>query len=104
MDRNAFKMNLSHGCKEEHKKRHDEIWPELKLFLKEFGISDYSIFIDNETNSSFAVQKQYEGNPSQDSSNNPIVKRWWSTMTDVIETNEDFLPVVPPLKEVFHLD
>ncbi|MGC9354630.1 MAG: L-rhamnose mutarotase, partial [Mariniphaga sp.] len=30
MQRIAFKMYLNEGQKEEYKKRHDQIWPELK--------------------------------------------------------------------------
>ena len=44
MQRVAFKMKLSKGKEAEYKKRHDEIWPELKSLLKVTGIEDYSIF------------------------------------------------------------
>ncbi|HVF96868.1 MAG TPA: L-rhamnose mutarotase, partial [Flavisolibacter sp.] len=44
----AFKMKLFPGFEAEYKKRHDEIWPELTALLKEAGISDYSIFLDEE--------------------------------------------------------
>jgi L-rhamnose mutarotase len=57
MERIAFKMYLNEGQKEEYKKRHAEIWPELKQLLKEAGISEYSIFFDDETNTLFAFQK-----------------------------------------------
>ena len=33
------------------------IWPELKTLLKETGIEDYSIFLDEETNILFGVLK-----------------------------------------------
>ena len=36
--------------KAEYKRRHDEIWPELVALLKEAGVSDYSIHLDEETN------------------------------------------------------
>ena len=47
MQRVAFKMKLLKGCEDEYKKRHDEIWSELKALLKQTGIIDYSIFLDN---------------------------------------------------------
>ena len=53
----AFKMKLFKGYEEEYKKRHDELWPELEALLKETGISDYSIFLDEETNSLFGYLK-----------------------------------------------
>ncbi len=34
----AFKMQLFANKKEEYKKRHDEIWPELVELLKQTGI------------------------------------------------------------------
>ena len=104
MDRIAFKMKLKPGYEEEYKKRHDEIWPELAELLTQSGISDYSIFLDQETNTLFAVQKQSEGNSSQDLGKDPIVQKWWKHMADIMETNPDNSPITIPLKEVFHLD
>jgi hypothetical protein len=43
MKRFAFKMKLKPGFAEEYKKRHDEIWPELKELIKvrEFQIMPF---------------------------------------------------------------
>lgn len=103
MERIAFKMKLKAGCEEEYKKRHDAIWPELQQLLKNSGISDYSIFLDYETNILFAVQKQAGDASSQHLGRNPIVQKWWAYMADIMETNEDKSPVSVPLKEVFYL-
>jgi L-rhamnose mutarotase len=100
----AFKMKLKPGFEEEYKKRHGAIWPELSKLLKERGISDYSIFLDNETNILFAVQKVSGDRGSQDLGKNPIVKKWWAYMADIMDTNADFSPVTTPLQQVFHLD
>lgn len=100
----AFKMKLNPGQTAEYKKRHDEIWPELKNLLKENGISDYSIFLDEETNILFAVQKQDGTGSSQDLGSTEIVKKWWAYMADVMETNADNSPVSVSLTEVFHMD
>ena len=99
----AFKMKLNPGQVEEYKKRHDEIWPELQKLLKENGISDYSIFLDEETNILFAVQKQ-DGRSSQDLGATDIVKKWWAYMADIMDTNPDNSPISIPLKEVFRMD
>ena len=66
MQRHAFKMKLKPGVVAEYKKRHDEIWPELAAELKAAGISDYSIFLDEETLTLFAVQKLSDGNTAAD--------------------------------------
>ena len=75
MQRVAFKMKLNKGQKEAYVKRHNEIWPELKVLLKENGVSEYSIFLDEETSTLFAFQKVSEAGGSQDLANNPIVKK-----------------------------
>ncbi len=54
MERHAFKMKLKKGFEAEYKKRHDELWPELEKVLKEAGIHEYSIFLDEETDTLFA--------------------------------------------------
>jgi L-rhamnose mutarotase len=104
MKRFAFKMKLKPGFKAEYKKRHDAIWPELSKLIRSTGVTDYSIFLDEETNILFAVQKQEGGQSSQDLGQNPIVQRWWAYMADIMETNPDNSPVSIPLDEVFHMD
>ena len=102
--RNAFKMKLKSGFEAEYKKRHDEIWPELEVLLSESGVHDYSIFLDEETLTLFAFQKLDKDFDENYLPNHPIVKKWWSYMADIMETNPDNSPVAIPLKEVFHLD
>lgn len=105
MTKIAFKMKLMPGCKEEYRKRHEAIWPELTALLKKNGISDYTIFLDDETNTLFAVQQQQmSGQSSQELGNDPLVQRWWAYMADIMETNADNSPVSTPLTPVFHLD
>ena len=103
MNRMAFKMHLNEGQKEEYKKRHDEIWPELKKLLKEAGVSEYSIFLDEETNTLFAFQKVSDSGGSQDLGQTKIVQKWWDFMADIMKVNEDNSPVSKELKEVFYL-
>jgi L-rhamnose mutarotase len=102
--RYAFKMFLKPGFKEEYKRRHDAIWPELKALIKSSGVFDYSIFLDEETNTLFAVQKQEGDQSSQDLGNNPVMQKWWAYMSDIMETNADNSPVSIPLEEVFYLE
>lgn len=104
MTRIAFKMKLKPGCEAEYKKRHDEIWPELSVLIRESGVSDYSIFLDHETNILFAVQKQSGNQSSQDLGTNPVVRKWWDYMSDIMEANPDHSPVTIPLTEVFYLE
>ena len=49
----AFRMNLFDGFAEEYEKRHDEIFPELAQALKDAGVSNYSIWLDPQSNHLF---------------------------------------------------
>ena len=104
MKRYAFKMKLKPGYKEEYKKRHDQIWPELKQLLADSGIRDYSIFFDEESHTLFATQKVEGDQGSQDLGKTEIVQKWWAYMADIMETNSDNSPVSIPLEEVFYLE
>ena len=100
----GFKMKMLPGFREEYKKRHKEIWPELVKLLKEEGIGNYSIFLDEETNTLFAYQEQSGTSSSQDLGNTEIVKKWWKYMSEVMVTNPDNSPVTIPLEQVFYME
>lgn len=103
MQRLAFKMKLFKGQETEYKKRHDEIWPELVQLLKETGISDYSIFLEEETGFLFGVLKVEDPVNMQTLPAQAIMKKWWAYMGDIMESNPDNSPVSVPLNEVFYL-
>lgn len=103
MERVAFKMKLFKGFEEEYKKRHDVLWPELETLLKETGVEDYSIFLDEETNILFGVLKIEKKIKLDELPNHPVMKKWWAYMKDIMESNPDSSPVSIPLKEVFYL-
>ena len=103
MARVAFKMQLFAGQKEEYKKRHDEIWPELVTLLKETGISEYSIFLDGTTNSLFGVLKAEDPSLLNNLPAHAVMQKWWKHMGDIMESNPDNSPVSIPLEEVFYL-
>lgn len=100
----AFKMKVSPGAIEAYKKRHEKLWPELHKLLKDAGISEYSIFYDEETQILFAFQKQEGNKGSQDLGKTEIVKLWWKYMADIMETNPDNSPVSSNLEEVFFME
>lgn len=104
MKRLAFKMYLNEGQKEEYKKRHADIWPELKELLAEAGVSEYSIFLDEETNTLFAFQKVNGDGGSQDLGKTEIVQKWWKYMADIMKVNPDNSPISVELEEVFYME
>jgi L-rhamnose mutarotase len=99
----AFKMQLKSGNEEEYKRRHDQIWPELSDLLRQAGISDYAIFLDQETLTLFAVQTVAEENRTAELPQTAIMRKWWDYMADLMETNPNNSPVVKPLQQVFYL-
>ena len=76
MQKIAFTMQLKLGNEAEYQKRHDEIWPELSHLLKDAGIYDYTIFLEEETGKLFAVQKREENHSADTLAETAIMKKW----------------------------
>jgi len=100
----AFRMKLNPGMKSEYKRRHDEIWPELAALLKEAGVSDYSIHLDEETNALFGVLWRRDDHRMDGLPAHPVMQRWWAYMADIMETRPDNEPAAVPLETVFHME
>ena len=100
----AFRMQLKPGVTAEYKRRHDELWPELAEALNRAGIYDYSIFLDEGTMSLFAVLRLRADNNRAALPHEPVMRRWWDYMRDLMETHPDGRPKEWPLVTMFHLD
>ena len=103
MEKYAFKMFLNPGKKAEYQERHDEIWPELVMLLKDAGVSDYSIHLDEESNILFGVLWRKDNHTMDSLPDHPVMKRWWAHMADIMRTNSANEPVAIPLETVFHM-
>lgn len=103
MQKYAFKMQLNPGCKDEYIRRHDAIWPELATLLKDAGVSDYSIHLDEETHSLFGVLWRTDNHTMDSLPATEIMQKWWAHMADIMQTHPDNQPVVTDLTQVFHL-
>lgn len=103
MEKYAFKMKLAAGMKDEYKRRHDGIWPELVQLLHAAGVSDYSIHLDEDTNILFAVLWRTADHGMDDLPNHPVMQRWWTYMADIMETEPNNAPVVQALETVFYM-
>ena len=104
MERYAFKMFLHAGQRDEYKKRHDEIWPDLAVLLRQAGISNYSIFLDDDTNTLFAYLERPKDHTMASLPVHPVMRRWWDYMKDLMQTDATGAPIARPIGEVFHLD
>ena len=103
MQRHAFKMYLNPGQEAEYIRRHDEIWPELVVLLRETGISNYSIHLDRESMVLFGYLERRDDHGMDDLPNHPVMRRWWAWMGDIMRTNPDGSPVAVALDETFFM-
>lgn len=103
MEKFAFKMHLNPGCRDEYKRRHDEIWPELVTLLREAGVSDYSIHLDEDTNILFGVLWRTTHHQMDELPTHEIMQKWWAHMADIMESKPNNEPVAVPLTPVFHM-
>jgi len=96
-------MQLHAGCEDEYRRRHESIWPELVALLRDAGIRDYSIFLDEKTLRLFAVLQTDDAMKLDSLAGEPVMRRWWEYMKDLMDTNPDQSPVAASLTEIFHL-
>lgn len=104
MIRKGTKMKLYPGMAAEYQRRHDELWPEMKEMIHAYGGSNYSIFLDEETNVLYGYIEIEDEGRWDSSAETEICQKWWEYMADIMETNPDNSPVAVELKPVFHLD
>lgn len=100
----GFKMKLYEGQEAEYEKRHNQLWPEMKDMIHEYGGKNYTIFLDKETLTLFGYIEIKDEERWAKGADTAINRKWWDFMADIMETNPDNSPVSIDLKEVFHLD
>ncbi|MBD8676991.1 L-rhamnose mutarotase [Sphingomonas sp. CFBP 13720] len=103
MARHAFRMQLKPGMQAEYRARHDAIWPELSDLLRDAGISDYWIFLDEATGALFATLELADDNGRDALPDHPVMQRWWVSMAPLMETEADNRPLEWPLTPMFHM-
>lgn len=104
MIRKAFLMRVNPDAHDEYQRRHRSIWDELQSVLKNHGVSNYSIFLDELTSQLFGYAEIESEERWADIANTGACKRWWKFMKDIMPTNSDNSPESRDLREVFHLD
>ncbi|MDF2613742.1 MAG: L-rhamnose 1-epimerase [Clostridia bacterium] len=88
MERIAWKLTLKEGKKEEYKRRHDEIWPEMTEVLNEAGIHNYTIWhVDHSLFGYYEVEDREHSNKVL--SQSPVVDKWNKYMEDVMYVELD---------------
>ena len=100
----GFKMKLFPVMEQEYERRHNLLWDEMKDMIHEYGGSNYTIFLDKETDVLFGYLEVEDEERWDQSADTQICRKWWDYMADIMETNPDNSPVSIDLKKVFHLD
>ncbi|WP_372934301.1 L-rhamnose mutarotase [Mariniphaga sediminis] len=106
MIRKAFLIHAKPGMAVEYEKRHNPIWAELEKVLKAGGISNYSIFLHEETNALFGYMEVEDEEKFQQIGEADVARRWWKYMTEVLicESEDSEKGKEDILREVFRLD
>ncbi len=103
MQRRAFSLKIKAGVKEEYKRRHDEIWPEMRQMLADAGLRNYSIWMMGDDmlfgyyetdDDDYAVRFQAESK---------IGQKWEAYMADMLETRTMPDGTVQPCKEALDM-
>jgi len=103
MIRKAFRMSVHEGREDEYARRHNPIWQELSDTLVAHGVSNYSIFLDENTGDLFAYAEIESEDRWTQIAETDVCRRWWRHMRDLMPSQPDDQPVSRPLREVFHL-
>lgn len=99
----SFALHLKPGCEAEYRRRHDELWPEMRDTLLAHGIVHYEISLHPETSLLFAVIVRRKDHSMDGMTDHPVGQRWRAHMADILETTTGIVPRVDPLTRMFAL-
>jgi L-rhamnose mutarotase len=106
MTRYSFIFRIRPELKDEYKKAHDEIWPELAKTIRDSGIRNYSIFFRKD-GTLFAYLESDDPAKSFDYIREQEVNTRWQKAMEryfVKEKPSILGPEIEEIEEVFHLD
>ena len=103
MEKYAWRGKIVPGMQEEYKKRHDNIWPEMKEVLADAGIVNYSIWMQGEELFGYYECEKGVEYAAKVQAESSVVKKWDEYMKDILIMEKD--PVTgaqPLLTQVFN--
>ena len=105
MERYAWRARIKDGMACEYRRRHDEIWEEMKDVLKQAGIRNYSIWMSGEDLFGYYECEYGIEHAARVQAESPVVARWDSYMKDVMVMERDENTGAQPLlTEVFYFE
>ena len=104
MEKIVWKGYVKEGMLDEYKRRHDEIWQEMKDVLHAAGIRNYTIWnVGDELFGYYECDSVEEAARVQAAS--PVVDKWNEYMKDVMKMEMDPVTGAQPLmRQVFFFD
>ena len=106
MKRYGFIFKIKPELKDEYKKAHDEIWPDMAEAIRDSGIKNYSIFF-NKDGTLFAYLEAEDPEKSFEYIGKQEVNARWQKAMDTYFVKEDTSipgPEIEVVEEVFHID
>ena len=99
MQRRAFSLRIKPGVKEGYKRRHDEIWPEMRQMLKDAGLRNYSIWMVGDDHLFGYYETDDDEYAAKFQAASEIGQKWEAHMADLIETKTMPDGTIQPCKE-----
>lgn len=102
MEKYAWHGKIVDGKQAEYKRRHDNIWPEMKQVLADAGIRNYTIWMTGNELFGYYECEQGLEYASKVQAESEVVKRWDEYMKDILIMEKDPQTGAQPLlKNVF---
>ncbi len=83
-ERKTWRARILPGMAAEYKRRHDEIWPEMKETLTEAGICNYTIWRNGDELFGYYECEKGKTYAEKVQGESPVVARWNEYMKDVM--------------------
>ena len=97
MEKYAWRGKIVPGMQEEYKKRHDNIWPEMKEVLANAGIVNYSIWMQCEELFGYYECEKGVDYAAKVQAESDVVKKWDEYMKDILIMEKDPVTGAQPL-------
>lgn len=97
MEKYAWRGKIVPGMQEEYRKRHDNIWPEMKEVLANAGIVNYSIWMQGEELFGYYECEKGVDYAAKVQAESDVVKKWDEYMKDILIMEKDPATGAQPL-------
>ncbi len=107
MQRVGFTFKIKPELKDEYKKAHDEIWPEMAKAINDCGMHNYSIYFRKDGTLFAYLEVEGDFKKQMEKLSKLEVNERWQKYMDKYFVKEDksiLGPETEMLEEVFHID